>query len=67
MHFKRLFALVMLTMTLNAVARPAAWYWWSSRLGGQRICAQTAPAKGWLRAGGPFADSRCSDLPRRLP
>lgn len=67
MQFKRLFALLMLAMTFTAVGKPAAWYWWASRLDGQRICAQTAPAQGWLRDSGPFADSRCSDVPPRRP
>lgn len=67
MHLKLPLTLVALALPLLVSARPAAWYWWTSRLDGQHICAQTAPAKGWLRAGGPFADSRCSHLPRRLP
>jgi hypothetical protein len=43
-----------------ALARPAPWYWWASRTGDDRICAQTSPGAGWEREDTAFRDSRCS-------
>ena len=43
-----------------AQAKPAPWYWWGSRVGDARICAQTSPGQGWLREDRAFRDSHCS-------
>src|SRR5574344_306845 len=40
---------------LWALAAPAGWYWWHSRLDSDlRVCAQFMPSQGWERRGGPF-------------
>lgn len=38
---------------------PAPWYWWASRIDGQRVCAQSMPTQGWVRAAGPFDNAAC--------
>lgn len=48
-----------------AQAAPAPWYWWVSKLDGQRVCAQHMPASGWERAEGPFAQAGCQVQPPR--
>ncbi|WP_312594198.1 hypothetical protein [Comamonas terrigena] len=48
-------------------AAPAPWYWWVSKLDGQRVCAQHMPASGWERAEGPFTQAGCqTQQPRAL-
>ncbi len=42
-----------------ALAKPAPWYRWSSKLTGQTMCSQTSPGAGWEKTGGPFRDARC--------
>ena len=42
-----------------ALAAPAPYYLWMSKLDGSRVCAQTSLGEGWQRMGGPFKDSRC--------
>ena len=48
-----------LLWAVTAQAAPAPWYWWISKLDGQRVCAQHMPAQGWERAEGPFAQAGC--------
>lgn len=55
----RLLVLI-LFLSLPALARPAPWYRWESRLDGARICAQVAPGEGWTQVGGPYRDAQCS-------
>lgn len=56
-----------LLWTAAAQAAPAPWYWWISKLDGQRVCAQQMPASGWERAEGPFAQAGCKvPQPRAL-
>ena len=43
-----------------SIAKPAAWYWWTSRVGDERICSQTSPGSGWYREPRPFRDGHCS-------
>lgn len=43
----------------TALAAPAAWHIWRSKLDGRPYCAQSAPGPGWEWAHGPFRDSRC--------
>ena len=45
-----------------AVAGPAPWYKWRSKLDGKETCAQTALGRGWEKSGGPFKDSHCTKL-----
>ena len=58
MH-KPLFAVLALAFAATAVARPAAWYLWRSKLDEQSVCRQVSPGAGWEQAGGPFQDARC--------
>ena len=51
----------------TALAAPAPWYWWVSKVDGQRVCAQHMPSKGWEKAEGPFAQAGCQvQRPRPL-
>lgn len=61
-----LLCLALLAVCTGAAARPAAWYWWESRVDGQRACQQTMQGEGWVKVGGPFRDARCS-RPLRQP
>ena len=56
--------LLALGLATSAAARPAPWYWWVSQRDGQRVCAQTMPSKGWVRAPGPFNNAQC--LPQQV-
>jgi hypothetical protein len=47
------------SVCLNAVAAPAPWYLWRSRLNGATFCHQTSPGEGWERIAGPFKNARC--------
>lgn len=51
-------ALALLLSSL-ALADPAPWYSWMSRVDGQIVCAQTSPGPGWARLGGPYKTARC--------
>lgn len=44
---------------VSAVAAPASWYQWKSKLNGERYCAQTSPGFGWEQNNGPYKDARC--------
>ncbi len=53
---------------LWALAAPAGWYWWHSRLDSDlRVCAQFMPSQGWERRGGPFDNPRCAPGPAFRP
>lgn len=52
--------------TSSLRAAPAPWYWWSSKLDGQRVCAQFMPAQGWRKADGPFDNPQCQSSRRAL-
>lgn len=65
--WRALSLLVALLWAVAAQAAPAPWYWWISKLDGQRVCAQHMPASGWERAEGPFAQAGCKvPQPRAL-
>lgn len=42
-----------------ALAGPAPWYMWRSKVDGRQFCAQTSLGAGWERATGPYKDSHC--------
>lgn len=46
-----------------ALAAPAPWYYWRSKVDGHRICAQVSPGPGWERDSGPHEGPLCQ--PRR--
>ena len=56
------FILVLLALLCMgaAQAKPAPWFWWVSKLNGERVCAQVMPEQGWMRADGPFTNAQCS-------
>ncbi len=61
--FSSLGALTLLAcISAGAVAGPAPWYTWRSKLDGKQVCAQTALGPGWEKAHGPFKDSHCTKL-----
>ena len=47
-----------------ALAGPAPWYKWRSKVDGKQFCAQTSLGPGWDKASGPFQDSHCTKLAR---
>ncbi len=55
-----LLACLLTLLAFQALAKPAPWYLWESRIDGQRICLQYPPGDGWRQIGGPFSDIRCS-------
>lgn len=44
---------------LQAIAGPAPWYRWRSKVENVVACAQTTLGPGWERTTGPYKDSRC--------
>ncbi len=51
--------------TAVALAAPAPWHVWRSRIDGVEHCAQTSPGPGWAHVRGPYRDLRCSVPVRR--
>lgn len=49
-------------MCVAALAGPAPWYKWRSKVDGKQFCAQTSLGHGWEKASGPFKDSHCTKL-----
>jgi hypothetical protein len=45
-----------------ALAGPAPWFKWRSKLDGTLACSQTPLGQGWEQASGPYRDSRCEKL-----
>lgn len=63
MKTRLLLAAALLVLTGNAaLAGPAPWYKWRSKLDGKQFCAQTSLGHGWEKAGGPYKDSHCTKL-----
>jgi hypothetical protein len=61
---KRMLANVLCLVSLGAAAAPAPWYNWKSKLDGKVACMQISPGGGWVRDGGPdaqsYPDARCA-------
>lgn len=57
-------ALGLLLATGQAVAKPAPWYYWRSKVDGQRVCAQVSPGPGWVRDSGPYEGAMCQPRTR---
>lgn len=57
-------AIVVLAACLgaSALAGPAPWYQWRSKIDGKMVCAQTSLGRGWEPVQGPFRDSHCKYL-----
>lgn len=65
-NFRRLIGRAALSVActaiaLQALAAPAPWHQWSSRIDGSRVCAQTTPGPGWDYFRGPFKDASCKE------
>jgi hypothetical protein len=57
--------LLLCTCCATLAAAPAPWFWWESRLDGQRVCSQTPLGPGWRKADPrAYVDSRCTKLAR---
>ena len=55
---------ILVCFVAAALAAPAPWYQWRSKVDGKQFCAQTSLGHGWEMASGPFRDSHCK-LPIR--
>lgn len=49
-------------LCVAAVAGPAPWYKWRSKLDGKQVCSQTPLGPGWEKASAAFKDSHCTKL-----
>lgn len=49
-----------------ALAAPAPWYYWRSKIDGHRVCAQVSPGPGWERDGVPYEGPLCQPKRRVL-
>lgn len=56
---KQLIAASLLAACGAALAAPAPWYKWRSKVDGTLSCAQSTLGFGWELASGPYKDSRC--------
>ncbi len=45
-----------------ALAGPAPWFQWRSKLNGALACSQTPLGPGWEKSSGPYRDARCEKL-----
>ncbi|XLZ72029.1 hypothetical protein ABT364_08720 [Massilia sp. SR12] len=61
---KRRLALLLLLAAGAALAAPAHWYLYQSRLDGQKACSQTPLGEGWTQIAGPYKDAHCEKLVR---
>jgi hypothetical protein len=59
-HFTLLFALGLAADL--ALAAPAPYYQWRSKLNGTIACSQTPLGPGWEQFTGPYRDARCEKL-----
>jgi hypothetical protein len=54
--------LALLSATETALAAPAPYFQWRSKLNGALACSQTPLGPGWEKYGGPYRDARCEKL-----
>jgi hypothetical protein len=59
-HFTFLLALGLAANA--ALAGPAPWFQWRSKLNGAIACSQTPLGPGWEKSAGPYRDARCEKL-----
>ena len=50
------------SLAAAALAAPASWFQWRSKLDGKLVCSQTPLGAGWEKATGPYRDSHCTKL-----
>ena len=53
---------VIASLAAAAVAAPASWFQWRSKLDGKLACSQTPLGAGWEKAAGPYRDAHCTKL-----
>jgi len=58
-------AIAALLCATFAIAQPAPWYQWKSKLNGKLTCTQTSPGDGWIMDSGPYKDARCEKPGKR--
>ena len=54
--------LLALFVASAALAGPAPWFQWRSKLNGALACSQTPLGPGWEKSSGPYRDARCEKL-----
>jgi hypothetical protein len=54
--------LALLLAAHAALAAPAPYFQWRSKLNGALACSQTPLGPGWERFAGPYRDARCEKL-----
>ncbi|VXA91919.1 hypothetical protein [Massilia sp. 9I] len=60
---KRLTLLISLALAVQAaLAAPAPYFQWRSKLNGALACSQTPLGAGWEKFAGPYRDARCEKL-----
>ncbi|WP_120996206.1 hypothetical protein [Stutzerimonas urumqiensis] len=63
----RIVPLALALLAPLALAGPAPYYKWQSKLDGQIACQQTSPGEGWeLFEGTPYRDLRCTQPIARM-
>lgn len=55
-------AALIASLAAAALAAPAPWFQWRSKLDGKLVCWQTPLGPGWEKATGPYRDSHCAKL-----
>ena len=56
------FGLALALASQAALAGPAPYYQWRSKLNGALACSQTPLGPGWEKFAGPYRDARCEKL-----
>ena len=59
---KTLAASALLLYCASLLARPAPFFWWTSKVDGARVCAQGPLGPGWQKDPRAYKDSRCEKL-----
>jgi hypothetical protein len=59
---KKTALLLCLSIAGAALAGPAPYYQWRSKLNGSLACSQTPLGPGWEKSAGPYRDARCEKL-----
>lgn len=55
-------AALIASLATAALAAPAPWFQWRSKLDGKLVCSQTPLGPGWEQATAPYRDSHCTKL-----
>jgi hypothetical protein len=57
-----LLSILLVSTTDAALAGPAPWFQWRSKLNGALACSQTPLGAGWEKSSGPYRGARCEKL-----